>query len=482
MARFVVAIAFAALLGGCAHARAQTSPPLASAAATTPTVSPTEPAASLPEPSTAKSDWIGGAAASEYVLAGAREHLVGVWVDVPATSAEMHVPVAVAIAIDTSSSMTGQKMADARRSARAVVDGMQDGDLIALVSFDSEARTLVDLTPLDERTRRRVLSTIDELDARGSTALFDGMSQAESRLARAPDTHLVRRVILVSDGQATVGTSDPETLGRLAELGMSRGIQVTALGVGLDYDETTLDAFAQRSSGRFHHLEKSEALVETVQHEMELLASATAAEAELEIVPASGVEVLGVDAVRSVRDGSRVRVPLGSMYAGQQREMLVRVKVDERAADRRAIASVRLNFRDPSNDGVARVHERVIAASLTTDPEVVAAHEHERTASIIVLREAALLAASAAQQANVGELSMADAELERAEQVLRKRASRSRNEVEKRKMTQSAERVSRSRKKVLDAEKAGATDRPAAARAAALEANDANMAFDGFGN
>lgn len=481
MARFVVAIAFAALLGGCAHARAQGAPaPLASGPATA-TVQPASPE---PErPSIAASPvWIGGAAASEFVLAHQREHLVGVWVDVPSASAEVHAPVAVAIAMDTSGSMGGEKMDHARRAARAVVEGMADGDMIALVSFDSEAKTLVDLTPLDARTRRRVLSTIDELDAHGSTALFDGMSQAESRLARAPDTHLVRRVILVSDGQATVGASDPVTLGRLAELGMTRGIQVTALGVGLDYDETTLDAFAQKSSGRFHHLERSDELVETVEHEMDLLASTSAVEAELEVVPASGVEVLGVDAVRSVRDGTRTRVPLGSMHAGQQRELLLRVKLDERADGHRAIASVRLNFREPANDGVARVHERVIAASVTKDETLVHAHENERTASIIVLREAALLAANAAQQANVGELASADAELERAEQALRTRAGRSKNEVEKRKMIDSADRVQRSRKKVTAASKAKPKDRPAASRAAALEANDANMAFDGFGN
>ncbi|HET6583338.1 MAG TPA: VWA domain-containing protein [Nannocystaceae bacterium] len=439
----------------------------------------TEEDRSPPAP-TAASGWIGGAPASEFLLANQREQLVGVWVDIPEPKVVAHVPVAVSIAIDTSGSMSGEKIADARRAALAVVDGLADGDMIALVRFDSEARTLVDLTPLDHRTRKRVRATIAELDARGDTALFDGVSQAETRLLHTPDTHLVRRVVVISDGQATVGPTDPEQLGRLAELGMTRDIQVTALGVGLDYDESTLDAFAVRSSGRFYHLEESAELASIVADEMKLLVTSSAAVAEVEIVPASGVTVMGVDAARTVRTGTALRVPLGAMFAGQRRELLVRVRLDERADDHRALASLRLHFRDPSNDGVARVHERVVEASLTDDTELVAAHENDRTQSIIALREAAVLTGNASHRANEGDLAVADAELERAEQTLRERAHRSKDHVEKQKMVKSAERVSRTRAKMKAASSAPAAQRKSAGRSAALEANDANMAFDGF--
>jgi Ca-activated chloride channel family protein len=406
--------------------------------------------------------------------------MVGVWVDVPASAKIEHAPVAVALAIDTSGSMAGDKIVHARKAARAVVDGLADGDMISIVAFDSEARHLLQLTRLDERTRKRVNATLAELDARGNTALFEGVKLAEMSLLHAPDTHLVRRAIVVSDGQATVGPSDPHELGRLAEVGMDHGVQVTALGVGLDYDETTLDAFAQRSSGRFYHLEYSKSLVGIVDDEMKLLATTAAAVAEIEIVPASGVTVLGVDAVRSTQDRASVRVPLGAMFAGQHRELLVRVRVDERVDERRALASLRLHFRDPGKDGVARVHEQIVEASLTNDARLVAAHEDERTQSIIALREAALLTASASQRANSGELAMAETDLERAEQALRQRATRSKNQAEQKRMKSSADQLQRTRSRVTAAKKAPPAKRKAAERAAALDANDVNMAFDGF--
>ena len=58
------------------------------------------------------------------------------------------------------------------------------------------------------------------------------------------------------DGRANVGPSSPEALGDLAARGTEDGVQVSAIGVGLDYDERTLGELARRSSGRMYHLEE----------------------------------------------------------------------------------------------------------------------------------------------------------------------------------------------------------------------------------
>ena len=404
---------------------------------------------------------------------------MGVWVDIP-TATVPRVPLAVALTIDTSGSMAGDPIAHARLAARKVVDSLVDGDILTLVTFDSQARSLLMPTEMTPSTRRRALATIAELEASGGTALHDGVKAAEMSLLQVPDRYLVRRVVLISDGQATVGPTDTAQLGNLAEVGMRHGIQVTALGVGLDYDEHTLDAFAVRSSGRLYHLENSKEMSSIVASEMETLGRTTAAQAELAIVPAPGVTILGVDSVRSVTEAGAMTIPLGVMFSGQQREVLVRVRIDDRGLGKRALASVRLNYRDPGEDGLERVHESIVRATVTDDRTLLAAHPHDRAQAIIALRQASMLAASASKLAGDGDLAMASANLDQAEHSLRQRAGLAKDESERKHMLEGADRVSRAKRKVDDAAKSPAAAKPSATRGAALELNDAFMALDGF--
>lgn len=483
MSRRAFAVATAALLSACAHVRNTPAPGTTALAPTVTSVAATPdtpaPTIATGDASVASTTWIGAAAASDFVLSSQREQLIGVWVDVP-KAAGPRVPMAVALAIDTSGSMAGEPIRQAREAARKVVETLADGDLLSVVTFDSSAQTVIEPIVVGPQSRKRAVATIAELSASGGTALHDGVKAAEMVLLHAPQNYLVRRVILVSDGQATEGPTSTAVLGNLAEVGMSHGIQVTALGVGLEYDEKTLDAFAVRSSGRLYHIESANALPEIVGNEMELLASTTAAAAELEVVPAQGVTIVGADAVRSLSDRNGLRVPLGVMFAGQQREVLVRVRLDAVAPGEHTLASVRLRFRDPGADGVERVQESLLRATLTDDPRLVAANENDRAQAIIANREAALLTARATERLGEGDLVAAAAELERGETELRRRAETIGDKRKKAEVLSNADTMRKTKAKVDAAAKAPAARRASASRAAALEANDAMMALDGF--
>ena len=324
--------------------------------------------------------WIGGAASSDYVLAGMHDAFIGVWVDVPEGVVAEHVPTALSLVIDTSGSMKGDKIAHARKAALKLIDELEDGDVVSIVTFADEAKVRLGPLVLDHRSRRRARAVVQELHAIGGTALMDGLQQAEGQFWGVADTHLVRRVVMISDGQATIGTSDPHALGTVAEAGMDRGIQVTSIGVGLDYDEETLNALAIRSSGRLYHLTESAELAGLVEREVSLLQATAAANAIVEVLPAPGVTLQSVEMARFARVRDRIHVPLGSMHSGQQRELLLRVRVDAAAMGRKPLASVRFHFKDPTEGGLQRVQESVVAAQVTDSASLVAKHAVPRTA------------------------------------------------------------------------------------------------------
>ncbi len=424
--------------------------------------------------------WVGASGLSEFVLAGSSETSLGVWVDVPFTAKQAIPSSAVALVIDTSGSMGGAKIQHARSAARALVDKLSNGDLVGLFSFSDDVQERMPLTALSDSSRPSFMTAISSLTPSGGTNLFEGLRSGERAVFAAPVTHPVKRIVVLSDGQANVGPTSPDVLGALAARGEEHGIQVTAVGVGLDYDEQTLNALAVRSSGRLYHMSEPAALTGILQQEMGLLKATAATGAYVEIVPAPGVQILGADGVRATSEGGGLRVSLGSMFAGQHREMLVRVRVTADADGSHPLASVRLHFRDPSDGNLERVQETVARYSVTHDASVVALHQNARTQEIVAVNEAGKLADSAAEKASRGDVDKAAQDLVKAEEKLLAQAKLAKDDGERQRITASVSNITKARKATEAAAAAPAAAKPRAAREASLEANQAKMKNAGF--
>ncbi|MBW2526195.1 MAG: VWA domain-containing protein [Deltaproteobacteria bacterium] len=431
--------------------------------------------------SPARSTWIGASAASQYVLVGDQDQFVGVWVDVPRSQQRAHVPMAVTLTIDTSGSMSGDKIVRAREAAQVLVRSMKDGDLVSIQAFSGTAFELVAPTVLEARSRAMIAGTIAELSADGATNLHDALHLAIGRARMAPASHPVRRVVLISDGRATAGPTSRETLARVAESGAEHGVQVSALGVGLDYDEEALNAIAVRSSGRLYHLSDAQEMAGIIRGELGLLQSTMAVGAYVQVVPAPGVHLLAADGQRARRTGEgALQIPLGTLFSGQRRELLIRYRASGGEGEGlRPIVSARLHFTDPNDDGIQRVHEVVARASATRDATVVAAHQNADVQAIIAVQQAARTASEVRVEVTAGNFEAADQQLAQAESQLRVQASMASRARDRQRISAQAEGIARSRRAVQAAAKAPAPHRAKAARASSLELND--MAMDAMG-
>jgi Ca-activated chloride channel family protein len=386
----------------------------------------------------------------------------------------------LALVIDTSGSMEGAKIQAARASARSLVEHLADGDMLSVDVFSDGARALVPPVRLTPQTRARIMSTLAELGTGGSTNMFEGLQLAEMHVAQAPADHPVRRIVMISDGQANVGPSSPEALGELAGRSLGFGAQVTSLGVGLDYDERTLDAIAERTSGRLFHVGDPREMEGTLEHEIALLSSTVADQAMIEVVPAPGVEIEGIDGARMEWGPGRVaRVPLGALYTGQHREALVRVRVSGgNVGVQRALASVRLSFRDPTENDVERVQEVLARASTSDDPVAVAAHASAQTHAMMATLQAAKTELQAAQDMGSGNYAQAQSQLAVAEQNLREQAARTKDASARKKLDAAMQTVASARAHVGAAAAAPAAAPPP--RADVLDMNRAAMGAMGY--
>lgn len=107
------------------------------------------------------------------------------------------VPLNIVLVLDTSSSMTGERLTDLMAASRRLVEALKPGDAAALMTFNEPAELRVAMT----RDRAPVLAAIDSLKAEGATSLYDALFLA---LQMRPETTEARSVALVfSDGRDT---------------------------------------------------------------------------------------------------------------------------------------------------------------------------------------------------------------------------------------------------------------------------------------
>ncbi|MCB9508479.1 MAG: VWA domain-containing protein [Sandaracinus sp.] len=422
--------------------------------------------------------WLGGSAVRTRVMVGADgETYVGVWIDAPdqgAVEVVTRPPMAVSLVVDTSGSMSGPKIENARLAASSLIESLADGDIVSVYAFSNGVAEVAPPTTLGPMTRGDLMNRVRYLHAGGGTNLYGGVSTALQQLARSPSSHPVRRVFLVSDGQANVGPSDPASLGQLAANGTEWGAQVSAIGVGLDYDERTLGALAVQSSGRLWHLEQPYQLAAILEGEVQLLARTVATNAVIEIVPAPGVTILEPMTPGATVQGNVMRVPLGTVFAGQHRDVLFKARVDTARPGARELATARLQYSAPGAQTRPAVQSAPLRYEVVRDARAAETSAAPRVVAMVANVEAAVAQQRAAEALMRGDRAEAERQFQFADDRI-DGALAAPVDAEVRTRLQSNQtrlRAARSR--------AASAPSPAAARGAALDAYDNAMEANGY--
>ena len=343
-----------------------------------------------------------GALGNRFVRAGeANEVVARLHIDASAVRGAHRPPINLAVVVDTSGSMDGQPIGDARAATRALLSQLQAGDRIAVVAFSSSAEVLLPSTLIDSHSMDELGSAIDRMVALGTTDLRGGLTAGLEEVVRHWDPTGVNRVVLLSDGVP----NDASGIEAMAQAAGERSIAITALGLGVDYDETLLGAIAQRSGGRFHAVENSSAVAEVFRDEVLRLVRTVARGAYVQLSPGPGVTIVGVVGPATTAYGTGVRIEVGDLSEGDSRDVLVRMQ----AAPRRDGSTVELldavlHFSD-AVDGAGDLERRVFLGAHATGSDEEIAHGRdegvERDAARLMAAEVTIRAIAMARTGDV---------------------------------------------------------------------------------
>jgi Ca-activated chloride channel family protein len=283
----------------------------------------------------------------DVLKAGAKQTA---WIRVGVTGFAMRVeskraPVNVALVLDKSGSMQGQKIAQARQAAIGALDRLGTDDIVSVVTYDSTVHVLVPATKLTDK--EHVARLISQIEADGNTALFAGVSKGAAEVRKFASEERVNRIILLSDGLANVGPSAPGELGDLGESLRKESISVSTLGLGLGYNEDLMVKLAGRSGGNHQFVEEATELAGIFDREFDDVTSVVAQDVKVRIEVPEGirpVRVLGNDAEIN---GQEVLIDLSQVYSEQNKHIVLEVEVPATEDGRqRVIASVAVSYKN----------------------------------------------------------------------------------------------------------------------------------------
>lgn len=177
-------------------------------------------------------------------------------------------PLNLALAVDTSGSMSGDAMDWTITGLLSMVDALEPGDLVTLVDFDTDAEVLIEHAVAGDDDDA-LIAAINSLRAEGGTNIHGGLAQAYDAVAEVAIAGMQNRVILLSDGVATSGNTSSSDILDLAEAAASEGIGLTTIGMGDSFDIDLMRDLAEEGAGAFYFLEDPSAVEEVFVEEVE---------------------------------------------------------------------------------------------------------------------------------------------------------------------------------------------------------------------
>ena len=150
----------------------------------------------------------------------------------------------IVLVVDTSGSMRGDKIEEAKAGLDLFISRLLAEDRVALITFNNTPEVVVPLGELTEN-RLQLQGAVQNIEVRGSTAMYDALIQAREVLEAEVDSGgRINAIVLLSDGQDTANTS---TFADVAQRFEESDIAIFPISYGEDADPTSLQEIADFS-------------------------------------------------------------------------------------------------------------------------------------------------------------------------------------------------------------------------------------------
>jgi Mg-chelatase subunit ChlD len=280
------------------------------------------------------------------------------------------------LVIDRSGSMQGDRICKVKESLKLLIAKLSPRDRVSVVSFSDEAS--VDLDWDNERRPDVVQRAIENIAASGSTNLHAGLMLGYEQAQKKYDPERFNQVILLTDGRANRGVTDPQSIASDSREFNAQGLGLSGIGLGNNFNRKLLTELAKAGKGTVHFVDNPNAMRRIFVDEFDCLLNKAARNIKLRLTWKNGAKLRKLHGYAPQHKDHELTIRPDNMGLGA-----TQVVVCEFDAKHRSKVRVELSYDDCLNGG--RVH---VSSSLKIAPNQLApfSKNHSLSKNVAIAR------------------------------------------------------------------------------------------------
>jgi len=288
------------------------------------------------------------------------------------------------IVLDRSGSMQGRKLEDARRAVLKLLSNLSAKDRFALVTYSEGVQIASGLVNVTQDNRGHLVSEVNGVRAGGGTNLGAGL-QAGINMLRTPyRSNNAARVILISDGLANRGITDPKSLSDIASAAVESEFAVSTVGVGADFNEQLMTAIADRGTGNYYYLENPAAFAEIFQKEFYNTQTASLTGLKIQIPVNTGITLADAAGYPiNVHNGQALFYP-GNLRSGQTRKLYLTLQIPTNRQRTFELDQIQIHYQHNDRPYVTTLDESLTIACVSNQKKVYSSIDKTRWSEKVV--------------------------------------------------------------------------------------------------
>lgn len=258
-------------------------------------------------------------------------------------------PLNLSIVLDRSGSMSGDKIRNAKKAASYLVDQLNENDFISVIVYDQEVTTLHHQSPVSNKAE--IKRKIDNIYDRGSTNLMGGAMRGYEEVQQYYRSGYINRVLLLSDGLANEGITDPQRINRIVQDKFrQQNIAISTFGVGSDYNEDLMTSMAENGNGNYYFIQRPSDIADIFRKELNGLMEVVAQNSQLQITIPNNVQVLKVYGYSHIQQGNQVSIKLNDIFSNETKGILMKYRINNTQLPNQLPFYTRLDYRNTTNE------------------------------------------------------------------------------------------------------------------------------------
>jgi Ca-activated chloride channel family protein len=235
-------------------------------------------------------------------------------------------PTDFVVVLDRSPSMlAAKKWPYAKAAVRELIGKLDASDRFALIAFDRRAKIYSELVDVTPSTRQRLIHLLNDLKVGSATNIGDGLMRARGLIEKSPSPR-IKKILLLSDGETNTGITDPNALARMASDIGSKQIVLSAIGMGLGFNEALMASLADHGMGNYSYLEHLNKLGSILAKDLDDTRLIYAENSELRLQLQNGVQLLdaaGYPMETIGGDVTQIRIKTGQLLQGVGKHLML---------------------------------------------------------------------------------------------------------------------------------------------------------------